>query len=70
METLLQISREPKTLELEKTDGGHFRLVITLKKLNMVSKLEYFLDQDEARLLSQALAESLSQTSPQKVQRR
>ena len=30
MENLLQISREPKTLELERTDDGRYRLVITL----------------------------------------
>lgn len=65
METLLQTSREPKTLELEKTDDGRFRLVITLKKLNMVTMLEYFLDQEEARLLSEALTENLSEISPQ-----
>ena len=55
MEALLQISREPKTLELEKTDDDRFRLVITLKKLGAVTALEYFLDQNEALLLSQAL---------------
>lgn len=56
METLWQTSQDPKTLELERTDDGRLRLVITLKKLNMVSKLEYFLNQEEARELSQALA--------------
>ena len=33
METLFTTSREPKTLELENTDDGRLRLVITLKKL-------------------------------------
>lgn len=69
METLLQTSREPKTLELGKTDDGRFRLVITLKKLNMVTMLEYFLDQEEARLLGEALTENLSEISPQGAQR-
>ena len=54
-ESLLQISREPKTLELEKTDDGRLRLVITLRKLGAVTAIEYFLDQDEARTLSEAL---------------
>lgn len=55
MENLLRISREPKTLELEKTDDGRYRLVITLKKLGVVTALEYFLDWDEAQRLSRAL---------------
>ena len=55
METLLQISREPKTLDLERTDDGRLRLVITIRKLGAVTALEYFLDGDEAQLLSQAL---------------
>ena len=55
METLLQISREPKTLDLERTDDGRLRLVITIRKLGVVTALEYFLDGDEAQLLSQAL---------------
>ena len=55
METLLSTSQEPKTLELEKTDDGRYRLVITLRKLGVVTAMEYFLDQDEAKLLSEAL---------------
>ena len=57
MENLLQISREPKTLELERTDDGRYRLVITLKKLGAVTAMEYFLDQDEAEQLSKALGQ-------------
>ncbi len=57
MESLLQISREPKTLELERTDDGRYRLVITLKKLGVVTAMEYFLDQDEAEQLSRALSQ-------------
>jgi len=55
METLFRTSREPKTLELEKTDDGRLRLLITLKKLGMVTMLEYFLDENEAHLLRAAL---------------
>jgi len=55
METLFRTSREPKTLELEKTDDGRLRLLITLKKLGMVTMLEYFLDENEAQLLRAAL---------------
>ena len=54
MEYLFQTSREPKTLELEKTDDGRLRLVIILKKLGAMA-LEYFLD-DEANLLCSTLA--------------
>ena len=56
METLFRTSQEPKTLELENTDDGRLRLVITLKKLGVVSGMEYFLDESEARQLSQALS--------------
>ncbi len=55
METLFRTTREPKTLELENTDDGRLRLLITLKKLGMVTMLEYFLDEEEAQLLSTVL---------------
>ena len=55
METIYQATREPKTLELQKTDDGRYRLLITLKKLGAVSALEYFLDKKEAEELGQAL---------------
>ena len=55
MENILNLSREPKTLELEKTDDGTLRLVITLKKLGQLTAMEYFLDQEDARKLAEAL---------------
>ena len=55
MENILNLSREPKTLELEKTDDGTLRLVITLKKLGHVTAMEYFLDPEDARKLAEAL---------------
>ena len=55
MEQLLEIAHVPKLLELEKEDDGRFRLVVTLQKLGVVTKLDFFLDQDEARALSKAL---------------
>jgi len=55
MEILFQTAREPKTLQLEKTEDGRYRLLITLKKLGAVTALEYFLDQNEAQLLKEAL---------------
>ncbi len=55
METLFRTSREPKTVELENTDDGRLRLLITLKKLGIVTMLEYFLDEKEAQQLSAAL---------------
>lgn len=57
MQTLYETKREPKTLELQRTDEGHCRLLITLKKLGAVSAIEYFLDEKEAEELSQALRE-------------
>jgi hypothetical protein len=55
MTTLFQTTREPKTLDLQKTDDGKYRLLITLKKLGAVSALEYFLDEKEAVELGQVL---------------
>jgi hypothetical protein len=57
METqkIYQTAREPKILELEKTDDGRYRLVITVKKLGATTAVEYFLDQAESYQLSQAL---------------
>ena len=55
MEKLFRTSREPKTLELEVTDDGRLRLLLTLKKLGYETKLEYFLDQEEAKQLGEAL---------------
>lgn len=56
MGALIQLSREPKTLELEETDDGRFRLVITVRKLGAVTSVEYFLDHAEAESLSRALS--------------
>ena len=55
MENILNLSREPKTLDLERTDDGTLRLVITLKKLGQVSAMEYFLDGEDSRKLAEAL---------------
>jgi len=55
--TIYQTFREPKTLELEKTEDGRYRLVITVRKLGAVTAVEYFLDQAEAQQLSEALAQ-------------
>jgi hypothetical protein len=53
--SLYRTSRDPKTLELEKTDDDRYRIVITVKKLGAVTAVEYFLDQNEAKQLSEAL---------------
>ena len=55
VEQLFRTAREPKTLELERTDDGRLRLLLTLKKLGYETKLEYFLDEEEAKQLSAAL---------------
>ncbi|MCH7498033.1 MAG: hypothetical protein IH971_09295 [Candidatus Marinimicrobia bacterium] len=55
VEQLFRTSHEPKTLELERTDDGRLRLLLTLKKLGYETKLEYFLDEEEAKQLSAAL---------------
>jgi len=55
MKILFASKQEPKTLELQKTDDNRLRLLITLNKLGVKNMLEYFLKQDEAQALSQAL---------------
>lgn len=55
METLFQSEHPPKTMELERTDDGRLRLLITLKKLGQETILEYFLDEDDVNSLSEAL---------------
>lgn len=54
-QTIYQTSRDPKTLQLEKTEDGRYRLVISVKKLGAYTAVEYFLDRNEAVQLSQAL---------------
>ena len=55
MEQLFELTHDPKVLELEEADGGRVRLVLTLSKLGQVTKLDFFLDADEARALATAL---------------
>ena len=54
-EALFKTFREPKTLELEKTEDDRYRIVITVKKLGAVAAVEYFLDHNEAEQLRDAL---------------
>ena len=54
-EAIYKTSRDPKTLELEKTEDNRYRIVITVKKLGALTAVEYFLDQNEAKQLSDAL---------------
>lgn len=42
-------------MDLERTDDGRLRLVITLKKLGQETILEYFLDEDDVTGLIEAL---------------
>ena len=57
MADIYQISRESKSLEIEETtrEGFPFRLVITLRKLGVVTMLDYFITQEEAEGITRAL---------------
>ena len=55
MKQLFDLTHDPKVLELEEVDDGRFRLVLTLSKLGQVTKLDFFLDGDEAAALASAL---------------
>ena len=56
MAMLYELSHAPKLLELEEYADGQLRLVLTLSKLNQVTKLDFLLDADEAKSLAAALA--------------
>ncbi|MCH7642199.1 MAG: hypothetical protein IIC30_02870 [Chloroflexi bacterium] len=56
MEKLFSSEHPPKTMELERTDDGRLRLVISLSKLGQDTILEYFLDDDDVTALKPALA--------------
>jgi hypothetical protein len=55
MQQLIEIAHDPKVLELEKEDDGRLRLVITLRKLGVVTKLDFFLTHPDAQALGRAL---------------
>ena len=57
MTSLHSTSRDAKTVEIETTsrEDTPFRLVITLKKLGIVSMLDYFLSEEEANQISAIL---------------
>ena len=55
MQRLIEIAHDPKVLELEKEDDGRLRLVLTLQKLGVVTKLDFFLTQPDAQALGRAL---------------
>ncbi len=65
MGNLYRTSNEAKTFEIEDTDreGHPFRIVVTLKKLNMVSMLDYFLTDEEAKEIAANLTKSKNQVS-------
>ena len=48
-------SRDAKTLEIEQTEDGRLRLVITLRKLGVVTMLDYFITPEEAEAIAVAL---------------
>ena len=52
---LFELAHDPKILELEEADDGRVHLVLTLRKLGQVTKLDFFLDGDEAGALASAL---------------
>ena len=57
MTTLHSTSRDTKTIEIESTsrEDTPFRLVITLKKLGVITMLDYFLSEEEATQISAIL---------------
>ncbi len=57
MSNLYRTSNEAKTLEIEDTEreGHPFRMVVTLKKLNMVTMLDYFLTEEESQEIADTL---------------
>ena len=64
MPNLYQTSRESKTLEIEDTirEGFPFRLVVTLRKLGMLTMLDYFISPEEAVEITKALSKREAHT--------
>lgn len=60
MANLYQTSKESKTLEIEDTsrEGFPFRLVITLRKLGLVTMLDYFISPEEAEEIAKTLSKA------------
>ena len=58
MSNLYMTSNESKTLEIEDTtrEGQPFRLVITLRKLGVVTMLDYFIGHEEAEEIARTLS--------------
>ena len=54
---IYEIHHEPKSLQLEKTEDGRYRLVLVIKKLGAVTAIEFFLNPDEAQKLNVGRAE-------------
>ncbi len=63
MGNLYTTTNEAKTLEIEDTEreGYPFRMVVTLKKLNMVTMLDYFLTDEEATDIAATLTKTTNQ---------
>jgi hypothetical protein len=57
MPNLYRTSRDSKTVEIEDTDreGFPFRLVITLRKLGVITMLDFFLSPDDAEGVAKTL---------------
>jgi hypothetical protein len=51
----IEITHAPKVLELETHGDSKLRLVLTLSKLNQVTKLDFLLSAGEAKSLARAL---------------
>ena len=56
MGTIFTSEHPPKTMEIERTDDGQLRLVVSLSKLGQTTILEYFLDAADVDALKKALA--------------
>ena len=62
MTILYQTTKDSKTLEIEDTtrEGFPFRLVVTLRKLGMITMLDYFISPEEAEGIVKALSTAAS----------
>ena len=58
MANLYTTSRETKTVEIEEfsREGFPFRMIITLRKLGVVTMLDYLLTPEEAKDIADALS--------------
>ncbi len=57
--TLYKTVHDAKTLEIEEASDGRLRIVITLQKLGVITKLDFFISDAETKEIESALHKAI-----------